>query len=415
MRAGSGRGQAIGTRRIARSACQVNRRSSRVFGTVLIVATCQLLSACSLVEPDNPGRERILWHVEGQGFSVLPSMDPTTVYFGSFDHRLIAVDKSSGSVRWSAKTTGINQYTVGFNTVVAGDVVAMGDAWIYAYDRLTGAQRWIYRPEDGDLAGVGFLATDGSTIYAASRRNRAHAIDAATGRQLWVTQLPGEPGVTEAFNPRVHDGLVFVGTKRLELPVAGALIALDAATGAIRWVHDFTLGHPNAIYGYGGLTAFHGANAIAGVDDGQIYALDQTTGAVRWTAPRVHPLPPEPGGSYGDWRPVVVTGDVVVAGSTSGTTVGLDAATGAERWRFREPRIGVSFADVTTDGRLVFLRAAGGKLYTVDGTTGAVQWVMGSGASGPAVAGERTYLSAALPDDDRLYIAGESGYWAIRK
>jgi PQQ-dependent dehydrogenase (methanol/ethanol family) len=71
-----------------------------------------------------------------------------------------------------------------------------------------------------------FNTLDGSTI----------ALDAASGRQLWRTQLGDiNKGETMTMSPLVAEGLVMVGSSGGEFGVRGWLAALDAASGAVRW------------------------------------------------------------------------------------------------------------------------------------------------------------------------------------
>lgn len=371
------------------------------------VVVSVLLAGCGST-PSAPGTERVLWRVEGRGSHVTPSVDATTVYFGSIDHELLAIEQSSGAVRWRRNTGVTSAWTEGFNTVVAGDIVAMGDIDVYAYDRRTGQPAWVFRAADDDETGTNTLVSDGVTLFAPSFNNRMYAIDAGTGAQRWLTQLPGD-NQSSSFNPTLRDGYVYVGIKRFGIPTTGALAALDAMTGAIRWVREFDASYPGALYGCLGRAAFHGANVIAAVEDGRIYALDRVTGATRWIAPRVHPIPPEPGGGYGDKRPLVVVGDIVVAGSDRGIVVGLDAATGLERWRWRQA--GSTMAPFTSDGQSAFVRIAGGELIALDASTGVVRWREGAGGMDRG----GTFASGAIAVGDRLYVSGFDGYYALRR
>lgn len=371
------------------------------------VVVSVLLAGCGST-PSAPGSQRVLWRVEGRGWHVTPSVDATNVYFGSIDHELLAVDQASGAVRWRRNTGAEGPYTLGYSTLVVGNLIVIGDADVYAFDRRTGAPRWMFRPPELDYTGRGQLAVSGGIIYTGSNLNRVFAIDAATGSERWRVQLPGDDR-SSAFHPTTHDGMVFAGIKRFGIPTTGALAALDAETGAIRWVREFDAGYPGAIYGCLGGAVFHGANVIVAVEDGRIHALDRVTGATRWIAPRVHPIPPEPGGGYGDKRPLVVVGDIVVAGSDRGILVGLDAATGLERWRWRQA--GSTVAPITDDGQSAFVRIGGGELIALDAGTGVVRWREGAGGMGRG----GTFASSPIAVGDRLYAAGFDGYYALRR
>ncbi|MEO7456568.1 MAG: PQQ-dependent dehydrogenase, methanol/ethanol family, partial [Gemmatimonadaceae bacterium] len=62
------------------------------------------------------------------------------------------------------------------------------------------------------------------------------AVDAATGKELWRTQLANvENGTTMTMAPLVVDGRVYVGNSGGEMGVAGWLAALDVNTGKELW------------------------------------------------------------------------------------------------------------------------------------------------------------------------------------
>jgi outer membrane protein assembly factor BamB len=357
-------------------------------------------------DSSGPGDLGALWRVPGRGFNVAPAADSATVYFGGLAHDVIAVDKTSGRVRWRANTGVTSLYTEGSNVVLAVNVVAIGDVDVHAFDRATGERRWTFQTEDLDVMGHGLLAVAGDVIFASSFKNRVYAIDAHTGAQRWMTQLPGE-SAGAAFDPTVHDSTLFVGIKRIGIPTTGGLAALDTGTGAIRWVREFAPSYPGALYGCLGGAVFHGEHVIVGAEDGRIYAFDRRTGDTAWIAPRVHTLPPASGGTYGDTRPLLVAGDMVIAGSTQGTLVGLDAATGAERWRGPQDLfyIGVNYA---SDGDTVFVTADG--VEGIDPKTGSVVWRRGAGALT-----ETVFISPALPEPGRLFVSGGRGFYALRR
>ena len=267
------------------------------FACGVLVALLATGGCASDLGPGRPPRSHVIWELPIRSWTVTPALSGETVYFASRAHDVIAVDRATGRERWRSTTGVPGDYPIGANLVVAGDVVVMPDILLFAFDTATGTPRWTFRPANRDQPGLSGIATDGETIYTPSIDNHAYAVDARTGRQKWDTTLPGD-STSGSFNPAVRDGLVFIGVKRFRNPTTGAFVALDAATGAIRWTHEFQPGYPGALTGCLGRSAFDGPNVIVAAEDGQIYAFDRQTGAVRWTAPRVHPIPSEdPGGA----------------------------------------------------------------------------------------------------------------------
>jgi glucose dehydrogenase len=336
-----------------------------------------------------------------------PSADSSTVFFTGRAHEVVAVDRERGTVRWRGSTGESTSSTAGFNTVVAGDVVVVPDIALHGFDRQSGALRWRFAPSRS-TPGAANLASDGHTVYAGSLEGRVYAVDARTGNERWSTQVAEGDGVA-AFDPTVADGTVYVGIKRLTIPNTGALVALDAATGSLRWIHEFTSDDPRLGTGCFGGAVTYGALVIVGVQNGTIVALDRATGAVRWRAPRLGNLPLGAGGSPdSDMRPLVLAGSAVVAGSTTGVVVALDAATGTERWRAFANR-GSAVYPLAADAERVYVNHFAGQLAAFSLKTGSLLWLAGDNRNGFG-----DFVNAPKVDGDRVYLSGHSGFHALR-
>ena len=202
--------------------------------------------------------------------------------------------------------------TAGTNTLVVGDVVVIGDVDIYAFDRATGERRWVSQPNDLDETGRDRLSADSVTIFASSLCGRVYAIDAKSGTQRWMAQIPGGTERTSTFDPTVSKGVVYVGTWHETHPLTGGLAALDAATGQILWIHDFTPRSPELDSYCRSHPVVTESLVIASAADGRIYGLDRATGETRWIAPAVE------GYIYNDLRWLELAGSTLIATSMSG-------------------------------------------------------------------------------------------------
>lgn len=405
----------MGTTALAKTMLKSRTPLARLRAPGMVLAAFFLISGlhCSNGPSEPTGGGRVVWRAPGKGVGVMASSDATTAFFGTFDGELelVAVDKLNGKVRWRARTGVFDRFAFGDNTVAANDVVAVPAIDILAYDKSDGRFRWRFRPADDDEPGRSYLATSVDMIFAGSLFGRLFAVDASTGALRWQTQLPGSEVMT--FSPTLNDGLVFVGLKHFVNPPTGGLAAVDQVSGELRWVKDFLPSYPGAVSGCLGAAVFQGNNVLAASEDGTIYALDRQSGAVRWTAPRVHPIPPEPGGGYGDNRSLGVVGDVVVVSSATGIIVGLNAATGSELWRIN-PRSGSPSGHViSTDGKLAFFTASG-RVFAVDAQTGAIRWNLGGGIGDDPYFGVG-FFSTPLVDGPNIYLPGETGLYALRK
>jgi outer membrane protein assembly factor BamB len=374
--------------------------SSRIVLVLTIFGGGLSCESASRLAP--PPTDRVLWKVTGRGSPIVPSYDATSVFFASMDHHVVAIDKRDGTVRWQSSTgNGPGGATAGFNTVVANDVVAVGDVDIYAFDRTSGALTWSFRASDNDETGTHALATDGNVIYASSYFGRVYALDSHTGIPTWVMQLPGPTGVrTTTFDPVVAGGEIFVGLWYGTTPVTGGVAALDAVTGRLLWTYNFSPMRPDLESFCDGGAVIAGGLVIVSAGDGQIYGLDTATGALRWTAPQVSNYP------TGDFRALALVNGVVLASSSSGRATGIDVVTGAIVWTSAVS--GASLSNhVASDAQVAIFSTS--ELIAVDPQHGSVVWRTGVGKQG----GDFWGYAAVSPD--RIFANGIDGFYALKK
>jgi outer membrane protein assembly factor BamB len=104
---------------------------------------------------------------------------------------------------------------------------------VFALDRSTGALRWQKRysaPNEGPNG----LFVDTQRVYGATDSD-AFALSASTGRQLWRRHLTSADEQLIDVAPVAWRGLVFVSTVGYPPGGRGAIYALDATTGSVRW------------------------------------------------------------------------------------------------------------------------------------------------------------------------------------
>jgi len=140
-------------------------------------------------------------------------------------------------VRWRYALTAEPNYSGVFASTPVADrtTVYMQDLQsnVHALDRATGKLRWRHR-YDALNEGPNGLAVDSLRVYGATDSD-AFALAVPTGRELWSRHLTS---ATEQFvdvAPVVWEGLVFTSTVGFPPGGRGAIYALDAATGAVRW------------------------------------------------------------------------------------------------------------------------------------------------------------------------------------
>jgi polyvinyl alcohol dehydrogenase (cytochrome) len=216
-----------------------------------------------------------------------PTVARGRVFVGSQNGTVYALDARSGCIRWTYASRGGVRTAVAIGPAVgsAPAVAYFGDtaAHIYGVDADTGRELWVRKVEEHPLARVTGSPTlhDGRLYVGVSSyeesqgadpqygcctfRGSVSALDAATGAVVWKTPLVTAPlqqrGVSTAGVPLwgpsgsavwsaptidVARGRVYVATGNgysgAAQPSSNAVVALDLASGAVRWMRQVTPG-----------------------------------------------------------------------------------------------------------------------------------------------------------------------------
>lgn len=134
---------------------------------------------------------------------------------------------------------------------------------------------WKHRIDGGSFEATAVIA-DG-TIFIGDFDGTVLALDLATGDVKWTYQT--EIGISAAA--AVRDGLVYVGD------IEGRFYCLDAKSGKPAWqIKDPESGETLPFFAAGaeinGGPNFHGENVLFGSQDATLYCLDAKTGEVVW-------------------------------------------------------------------------------------------------------------------------------------
>lgn len=394
------------------------------------------------------------------------------VYFPDSGGTLWAVSATSGDVLWSRQVssyTGISGSMSRTSPAVYGAELILGETSppghgtsVFAVDRRTGGLLWRTPVSAHPAArmisaaviyhGVAYLGVSSEEEGLAAKpgypcctfQGSVVALDAASGRLSWQTYtVPAGYsggavwGSTPAVDPA--DGLLYVGTGNNYSAPAGvcaapgqtgcssppaddhadSVLALDLATGAIRWykstlASDVTTSvcglHPNPTCGpdFGAgpnIVRLPSGRTLVGIGqkNGEYWALDPRTGALVWQTLV------GAGGAFGgiQWGTATDGRHIYVAvsdydgipyrirsasGRTStvigGSWAELDAANGKIVWQTADPQHAADLGYVSTGNGLVYAGStadAGDDMYVLDAATGRVLWSFDSG--GPVSAG----------------------------
>ncbi len=270
-------------------------------GTVYVGSMDGLLHAIDLAT----GRERWSYKAAGSIEESSPAVSAGVVYVGDVTGVLHAVDAASGRARWTFQTEG----EIRSSPAPAGDKVLIGsyDQNLYCLLAATGKPAWKYTTE-GPVHGT--AAVDRGVVYISGCDEYLRAIDLANGRQLFAVSMGSNAGASAAIDA----GTAYVGT------FGNEVLAIDLARHAVRWTYR----HPTRNFPFYASAAVASGRVVVGGRDKMVHAIVATTGRAAWTfttRARVESSP-------------LIVGNRVFVGSNDGNLYELDLATGKKTWEF---------------------------------------------------------------------------------
>jgi polyvinyl alcohol dehydrogenase (cytochrome) len=430
------------------------------------------------------------WTHATQGdVSATPAVVDGAVYFPDWGGRFSKVDAQTGQLVWQRSIsdyTGVSGAVSRSSPSVVGDTVYIGTqqgARLLAIDTATGDLRWSTTMDEHPSAiltqspmvhdGVVYQGVSSSEEIAAidpaydccTFRGSVAAVDAMTGAIRWRTFT--NPGTEPGSAGRYSGTAVWSGTPAIDadtgtlyitsgnnytVPDAveecqenggtpsecspdnhlNSIIALDAATGEIRWAagqdafdtwnggciigpppnncppiagpdHDFADGaHLLTVRGQDGRPR---KLVGAGQKSGIYWMVDATTGEIVWSAAS------GPGSFVGgiQWGTATDGERVYLVETNFGrvphelpngqvidysSIAALDAATGEVVWHIPEPHAGLAQGAVSVANGVLYAGSLDGYMYAIDAGTGQVLWeTLGDGSSnaGPAIVNGTVY------------------------
>ena len=216
------------------------------------------------------------------------------------------------------------------------------------------------------------------SMVAANPQRTSWSPEEVRGRLQPVWYKPIEPYISQKVQIIASNDTLYIST-------AKGLFALNAATGAERWVYptEFPLGHSPTIYNN---------TAYVGGFDHKLHAIDAVTGAGLWTF--------EAGAGF-QTNPLVAEGKVF-AGNRDGFFYAVHAeggSTGQQAWRYE---VGFPILQSAAyQAGVLFFAAEDGHAYALNAATGALVWksakLPGAGFQSwwPVVHGDRVIFSGS--------------------
>jgi len=304
---------------------------------------------------------------------------------------------------------------VGVSVVKGIAYVGSDNGYTYALNAVTGKLIWAHYGWNMTMSnplvvnGVVYVSTGSAyfnyantMLYLHGKRptrgpglNSMYALDARTGKEIWVYHFSGEAMPTAAY----EDGFLYIGTGD------GHVYKLNAVTGRPDWVSDIVSFVSMSSAVLNGKYVF-----LGGTNPNFFYALDKKTGKVAWKAT----IPKLVATGMGDCTPAYADGLVVQEATidtghpqspVANVLLALNADTGKIVWqkRFADGPIPPAMKTATpmiANGKVFEGSPVTGDYYALDLKTGRELWSVHLGAQ---------IRSGAALADGILYVPYKSG------
>lgn len=333
------------------------------------------------------------------------------------DVRNTGVGKASGAKaveQWEVPTDGP---IYGSAAIGADGTVYIGstDGGLYAIDGNAGAVNWVFQTNSPLYYSTPAIGFDG-TVYIGTSDAWALALDGPTGAGVWATSTAQYGGAyaSPGIGP---DGTVY-------FPTGGWLVALSGDSGNQRWASGFgasspALGQNGKLYvtngsqiwavdretgGIAGGGVIGGGTDVAVGADGTLYvcqgnnvfAYDPTTFILKWRFSSSSSNSPSFQGCP------AVTSSTVYATCTDGKAYAFNAATGAVKWQFDTGSAITTSPAIASDGT-VYVTSTNGRLFAINGSSGSEAWEFLAGA------GAAIYSSPVIAADGGIIFGSTDG------
>nr|WP_153818314.1 PQQ-binding-like beta-propeller repeat protein [Polyangium spumosum] len=216
--------------------------------------------------------------------------------------------------------------------------VPSSDNGLYALRVEDGSTLWRFETM-GPVQSEPLYDADEDVVYFGSNDGAFYKVNASNGRLLWRFAT----NAVVARKPALRNGVVYVNNAN------DTLIAMNAATGALKWHQHRTPAFGMEVSGYAGV-ALGRDKIYTAFSDGVVLAYDLEDGSEQWPAVDLAAeAEQQTGGDTPryldvDTTPVVAritSGEVVFVGSYAGGVYALDAENGTRAW-VNEKAVGVT-------------------------------------------------------------------------
>jgi outer membrane protein assembly factor BamB len=290
-----------------------------------------------------PGSGRAVWQAQTRPrLAAGAGLSGSAVLVGALDGEVIAVHAENGQVLWRAAVSSevLTAPTGDADTVV----VRTGDGRLYGLAAADGQRRWTFDRAVPTLSlrGISQPVVADDRVYVGLDTGKLVALELDSGRVLWeeAVSVPGGRSEVERLvdldaDPVLADGVLYA------VSYGGQVVALDAATGKLKWRQDLA--------SYSGL-AVGDTRIFASDREGRVWALDRDSGSVLWQ---------QEGLKHRRLTRPVLHGGLVAVGDLDGYVHWLSPEDGSLRGRLHAGRSALVAPPLVSGSRLYVLGRAG--------------------------------------------------------
>jgi len=319
---------------------------------------------------------KVKWKFHTHGSIVSsPAVANGTLYVGSHDGYLYALNSDSGALKWKFKTAS----RVDSSPAVDNGLVYFGsyDGYFYAVNANNGRLKWKFKTAgERRFAGTHLHGSQPlaetmpdpfdtylsspviwqSAVYFGSGDGNIYSLNARSGAPNWTFKT----GDVVHASPAIAAGKLFVGSWD------SYFYALDATNGKMQW--RFKTGEDPDVHNQVGIqssAAIADGMVYFGCRDSHLYALDADSGRKKWSIPT--------DGSWVISSPAVLAGKVYFATSDSGLFYEVDGKTGKTGFELKL-RGWPTFSSPAVSSSMIFVGSHAGKLLAIDPKAGRISW-----------------------------------------
>jgi outer membrane protein assembly factor BamB len=328
-----------------------------------------------------PDKLKLSWSVETGGpVTSTAAIVGESVYIGSYDKKIYALNLKDGSKRWTFETSG----AIEASPLFLNGRLYIGDTHtnFYCLDATQGTEIWRTGFDDKIISSANYFVPPDSTqtnIIVGCYDFKLYSLDADTGKVQWSYEtgnyINGSPAVADgktAFggcDAIVHVVNLKTGELAAEVDIGAYIIGSAALLNGRAYIGHYenafisvdlekkevAWSYRDRAFPYASSPAVTANHVVFGGRDRRVHSVKRDTGEPEWTfmtRGRVESSP-------------VVTGNRVVVGSDDGRVYLLDLEKGREIWQYEigEP---VQSSPAVAQGRLV-IGSSDGRVYCFGG------------------------------------------------